>query len=150
MRKLGFSLIELIIVILIIGIVSFLAIRLPSFYFSSDITNLLQTLSPSGEITVYKNGSVISSKKATFKCKNPEVYEFIDGKFEKKIFEKENEKTPVFKYKVTNGIGESFILKCQNGWYVFKPFSIKKANNLQEAEDVFLNKKYFPKIGSYY
>ncbi|AZV45731.1 hypothetical protein C3L23_00085 [Nautilia sp. PV-1] len=150
MRKLAFSLIELIIVILIIGIVSFLVIRLPSFYFSSDITDLQSRLSPNGEITVYKNGTVVSSKKVIFNCENPEVYEFINGSFEKKIYQKENEKTPVFKYRVENGAGESFILKCKNVWYVFKPFRILKFKNENEAENTFLNSKYFPKIGSYY
>jgi len=150
MRKLGFSLIELIIVVLIIGIVSFLAVKFPSFYLTSKITDLLDELSPNGKIIVYKNGNMQSDKKVVFDCNNPEVFEFINGEFEKKLYEKEDEKTPVFKYKVKNGIGDSFILKCQSGWYVFKPFSIKKINTKEEAEDLFLNKKYFPKIGSYY
>ncbi|GAB6075066.1 prepilin-type N-terminal cleavage/methylation domain-containing protein [Nautilia lithotrophica] len=150
MRKLGFSLVELIIVVLIIGIVSFLAVKLPSFYLTSKISDLLDELSPNGEIVVYKNDDIVSNKKVVFDCNNPEVFEFINGEFEKKLYEKEDEKTPVFKYKVVNGVGDSFILKCQNGWYVFKPFSIKKAKTEKEAEEMFLNKKYFPKIGSYY
>jgi hypothetical protein len=123
---------------------------LPSFYFSREITDLQDILSPNGKVTVYKNGAVVSSKKITFNCKNPKIYEYVNGKFEKKIYKKEGEKTPVFKYKVVNGVGDSFVLKCDRGWYVFKPFRIVKVKNEDKAKSVFLNSEYFPKIGSYY
>jgi prepilin-type N-terminal cleavage/methylation domain-containing protein len=150
MRKLGFSLIELIIVVLIIGVVSFLVIKLPSFYFSADIADMLSKLSPNGEITVYKDGKISSNKKVDFNCKNIEVYLFKNGEFQKAVYDKENEKEVLFKYSVHNGIGESLILNCDNKWYVFKPFKIIKADSFKEAKDKFLNKKYFPKEGSYY
>jgi len=150
MRKLGFTLIELIIVVLIIGVVSYLAVKLPSFYFSSDTGGILDALKPNGEITVYKNGDVVSDKKVVFKCEKPEVFVFENGNFEKKTYEKENEKQPVFKYRVENGIGESLILHCSGKWYVFKPFSVKGFDSFEEASSVFLNKEYFPKMGSYY
>ena len=41
-----------------------------------------------------------------------------------------------------NGIGESFILKANGKYYVFKPFIIEKTNSLEKAKDLFLLSQY--------
>jgi hypothetical protein len=148
MRKLAFSLVELLIVIVLIGLISFLVIKLPSFSFpkSISVAGLRDALYPDGEMKVLINGKIISDKKVEFNCKNPEVFEYVNGQFEKKEYDKDI----IFKYTVKNGIGDSFILKCENGYYVFKPFDIKKTDSFAKAEILFTNNEYKLEEGNYY
>jgi prepilin-type N-terminal cleavage/methylation domain-containing protein len=148
MRKLGFTLVELLIVIILMGLVSFLVIRLPSAVSAKpkSITDLRNILYPEGKITVYSDGKIQGDKKINFDCTAPEVLIFENGEFKKKMFNK----NIIFEYKVKNGIGDSFILKCEKGYYVFKPFNIKKTDTLNEAEELFTNSKYKLKEGNYY
>lgn len=143
MRKLGFSLIELILVIVLIGVISFLVIGFPKIFPSSF--NLYEALYPEGNITVYKN-RIVSSKKVKFNCKDINVYVYAGGNFEKKVYPNKI----LFEYFVKNGIGESLILKCDKKFYVFKPFGMSETESLKKAEEIFTNKKYKPKIGSFY
>ena len=121
MSKIAFSLIELILVIVLMGIISFLTIKLPSYSNNKPkITQLRDFLSPDGNTTLrcikyIYNGNFIKSN-------NTDYY-------------------------VKNGIGDSFILKCDDEYYVFKPFKITKYHSFQEAKNNFLNTKYLPKKG---
>ncbi|WP_456480668.1 pilus assembly FimT family protein [Nautilia sp.] len=145
MRKLGFTLIELLTVIILMGVITFLAVKLPEFSQKhTSVTDLRKELYPDGFITVYKNGRIKSDKKTVFRCLNPFVYEYKDGRFEKKTFEDEK----IFEYRVVNGIGESFILSCKDGYYVFKPFSVTRAESLKKAQELFLCKGYEPSDGN--
>jgi len=145
MRKLGFTLVELLVVIVLIGLISFLAIRLPSFSSSSSLSDLLDLLKPDGSITVYKNGE-ITGKKVDFKCDSPVTYVYKNGKFEVK----EYGEGVLFEYNVKNGKGDSFILECGGGYYVFKPFFIKKTDSFEKAKELFTYEKYKPEEGSFY
>jgi len=148
MSKLAFTLIELIIVILIIGIVSSLVIKLPSLTSSTvKIEDLREYLYPNGEFYLFNDGEeVVKDKNVTLNIKffAPEVYKY-NGEFKRSDFGYLNDKKIVFKYSVKNGIGDSFILKNEDVYYVFKPFYIKKFNNFEEAKEAFLLNKYIPK-----
>ena len=156
MSKLAFSLIELILVIILIGIVSFLTIKLPSFSSSKKVTilNLRDLLYPNGEFYLFNDGSglLIKDKNQTLNLKFslPEVFVYNGEFFEKKEFGYLKNRKIVFKYTVKNGIGDSFILKNNNEFYVFKPFFIKKFFSFEEAKNFFLLKNYQPKEGEYY
>jgi len=137
MRKLAFSLIELLIVVLLIGFVSFMVVKLPSFKSTFKIEDLKDALSPDGYITVYKNSYVKSSVKVPFNCREVKRYDFANG-----MFNSENDGNITFSYRVKNSVGESFILECDGKWYVFKPFFIKRAKSFEDAKEMFLNEKY--------
>ncbi len=155
MSKLAFSLIELILVVILIGLISFLTIRLPSFSSSKNISieNLREVLYPNGEFYLFSDGSeMIKDKNITLNLKFelPEVYIYNGNFFEKKEFGFLKNKKIIFKYSVKNGIGDSFILKNGENYYVFKPFEIKKFDSFQMAKNFFLLKAYQPKEGEYY
>jgi prepilin-type N-terminal cleavage/methylation domain-containing protein len=178
MSKLAFTLIELIVVIIIIGIVSFLVIKLPSFS-SPKITieNLREILYPNGEFYLFKNGKEIILVDGKLKTKDgklknlsdkedleeaikksklninfiaPIVFKYDGEEFKKEDFGYLFDEKVIFKYSVKNGIGDSFILKNDNNYYVFKPFYIKKVNSFDKAKEEFLLNKYAPKVGEYY
>jgi prepilin-type N-terminal cleavage/methylation domain-containing protein len=177
MSKLAFTLIELIVVIIIIGIVSFLVIKLPSFS-SPKITieNLREMLYPNGEFYLFDDGNEVILINGKWKMGNgklkelkskedleeaiknsnlnlsfnlPEIY-IYNGEFKKKDFGYLFDKKIIFKYGMKNGIGDSFILKNGNSYYIFKPFYIKKVNNFEKAKEEFLLNKFEPKEGEYY
>ena len=157
MSKLAFTLIELIIVILIMGLVTFLTIKLPSIAFSKpkDILHLRDMLYPNGTIYVLKEKSFISKndKNSTINInfdKDLKVYKYNGEEFEIVNFPYLNDNKIIFLYKVKNGVGDSFILKNYNTYYVFKPFYIKKFNSFQKAKNEFLLTKYMPKVGEFY
>lgn len=139
----SFTLIELLIVIIIIGIVYFLA--LPSIHHSNPqikITNLRNYIHNS---TLYIFDDYSNNKKLNLDIDNIKVYDF---NLQKKLFSKYKDKNIIFKYEVKNGIGDSFILECNKGIFVFKPLHIYKVNSLNEAKH-FLD-KYRPIKGSFY
>jgi len=152
MSKLAFTLIELILVVILIGLISFLVIKLPSFSSANHITilNLREFLYPNGKFYLFKNGKEVAVKDKNYTLnlnfQLPVIYIYNGSFFEKKYFENDI----VFEYKVKNGIGDSFILENGNEFYVFKPFLIRKFNSLNKAKEFFLLNKYQPKIGEYY
>jgi len=155
MSKLAFTLIELIIVILIIGIVSALVIKLPSIAASKPkIEDLRNYLYPNGVFYLLDDGEEIATKEKNttlnIKFFAPEVYKYNGEEFKKVEFGRLNNKKIIFKYEVKNGIGDSFILKNEDAYYVFKPFFIKKYSSFEEAKKAFLLTEYMPKEGDYY
>jgi prepilin-type N-terminal cleavage/methylation domain-containing protein len=124
MSKIGFSLIELILVIVLMGVVSFLSVSLPS------ATKNLKSLE---NLTQYKN---IEINLSNF-CENFTIYQY-DGNF------KDSEK---INYIRKNGIGETFILECNSKFYIFKPFKIEKVSSFEDGKDKFLNNLYSPDKG---
>jgi len=115
--KNSFTLIELLIVIILMGLFYFLSVSLIAYKKSSNIKNLYADLYPNGKIDISK-----------FDC---EIYDYYDGKLRK-----EEKKF----YFVKNGIGDSFILDCNNKVYLFRPFDIKEYNSTNEVIEVM--KKY--------
>jgi len=107
--KLGFTLIELLIVIIIISFAYFLSIDFISYKKPINIQNLYIYLYPNGKMDISK-----------FNCK---TYDYYDGHL-KKIIKKI--------YHVKDGIGDSFVLDCNNKVYLFRPFDIKEYNSTDE------------------
>jgi prepilin-type N-terminal cleavage/methylation domain-containing protein len=146
----AFTLIELLIVLVLISVATFLVITFQKPTTLSTITpeNLREFLYPSGEFYLFDDGSnlaVLKDKNITnvnINLNTPEVLIYKNGYVEKKEFEDLNDKQVVFNYKVKNGIGESFILKANDKYYVFKPFIIEKTNSLEKAKDLFLLSQY--------
>ena len=157
MSKLAFTLIELILVVILIGFISFLVIRLPSFVSSKEVSilTLRKFLYPNGTFYLFNDGSEIAIKDKNISLnipfETPEVYVFNGNFFEKKEFDEYlGDKKIVFKYRVKRGIGDSFILHSGDKFYVFKPFLIKSFDNFSDAKDFFLLRDYQPKLGDYY
>jgi hypothetical protein len=145
----SFTLIELLIVVVLIGLVSFLVIKPPPFTSSKSITDLRDILYPNGVFYKFEDSEIIEKNdkniSSSLAINNPTIYIYDGYEFVKKPM-----KLLQFKYRVKNGIGDSFILKCDEGVYVFKPFSITKVKDLYQAENLFLLKNYMPKEGEYY
>jgi len=155
MSKLAFTLIELIIVILIIGIVSVLVIKLPSISSPQPkIEDLRNYLYPNGVFYLLSDGEEIVNKEKNttlnIKFFAPEIYIYDGKEFKKVKFGYLNNKRIIFKYSVKNGIGDSFILKNENIYYVFKPFFIKKYFSFEDAKEAFLLTRYMPREGDFY
>ena len=156
MSKLAFTLIELILVVLLIGLISFLVIKLPSFSTSKRITllDLREFLYPNGNFYLFADGSEIAIKdknlSVNISFETPVVYVYNGNYFERKNFGYFGDKNIIFEYRVKNGIGDSFILKNGDMFYVFKPFFIKEFKSFSEAKNFFLLKKYQPETGAYY
>ncbi len=146
----SFTLIELLIVVVLIGVISFLTIKLPTFKENKiiKIEELRDYFYPNGTLIITPD-KIISSKKIDIKITNPKVF-IYNGEFKEKIFSDYNNSKVIFKYTQKNGINESFILKCNEGIYVFKPFYIKKVSSFNEAKKEFLLTAYQPKEGAYY
>ena len=156
MSKLAFTLIELILVVILIGLISFLVIRLPSFSFSKEVTilTLRKFLYPNGKFYLFNDGSEIAIKDKNISLNipfySPQVYVYNGRFFEKKDFNYLGDKKIVFEYSVKRGIGDSFILQNGDKFYVFKPFLIKEFSSFDGAKDFFLLRKYQPRLGEYY
>jgi len=152
----AFTLLELLIVIFIIGIISFLSITLPSFNkIKYTVLDLKKLTYPNGKFYLFADGSNLlitndKNKSINIDINLPEVLVYENEIFSKKTFEDFNNKKVIFKYIQENGIGDVFILKTDEGIYVFKPFLIKKFNSLKKAKDYFLLKKYQPTEGNYF
>ena len=143
----AFTLIELLIVIFIMMLASFLVISMPSFKNKKYSIEDLKTLTyPNGTFYLFNDGSnlLIKDKNSTLNISInlPEVLQYKDGYFEKREFKNFHNKKVIFKYSQKNGLGDFFILKCDEGIFVFKPLYIKKFKNLNKAEDFYLLKKY--------
>ena len=156
MSKVAFTLIELILVVILMGLISFLVIRLPSFVNKRKVTilTLRDYLYPNGEFYLFENGNeiAIKDKNSTLNInfEAPKIYVYNGNYFKQKTFLDLGSKKVIFKYMVKNGIGDSFILQNGDKFYVFKPFLIKEFNSFSAAKDFFLLRKYEPKIGDYY
>jgi len=147
MQLKSFTLIELLVVVFIIGIASFLTISFPSFSHKKyTIEDLKELTYPNGTFYLFNNGSnlLVKDKNSTINISInlPEVLEYKDGYFIKKEFKKLDGRKVIFKYSQKNGLGDFFILKCDEGVFVFKPLYIKKFKNLNEAKDFYLLKDY--------
>jgi prepilin-type N-terminal cleavage/methylation domain-containing protein len=153
----AFTLIELLLVVVLIGIASMLVIsHPPKITASKKITDLRKLLYPEGVYYLFKNGNsllVHNDKNTTdvnIPVNFPQVYVYKNGQFViKDLGYKDNNKI-VFEYRMKNGIGNSFILETDNGFYVFKPFAIIKTDNFDEAKNIYLNSRYFPEEGDIY
>ena len=156
MSKLAFTLIELILVVILIGLISFLVIRLPSLSSSKNITilNLRDFLYPNGIFYLFSDGNEIAVKDKNISLNipffSPVVYIYNGEFFEKKDFRYLGDKKIVFKYQVKRGIGDSFILQNGDKFYVFKPFLVREFNSFDKAKEFYLLNKYQPKLGEYY
>ena len=131
MRKLkAFSLIELILVVLLIGLVSFLVIKLPNFNKSYSFENLRELLYPNGEFYLFENGNMIiknnEAKEINFRYKN---FEVMNLNYERVEFPKFENRKVLFYYKMRNGIGDVLIVKSNNV-YFFKPLWVLKFKNI--------------------
>jgi len=150
MSKLAFTLIELIVVVILIGIISFLAIKLPStstpLLTPMDLKNFKNLT-----LWVFDDGSNITDKNKTlnFHLITPVVYIYKNG-WQKKKFDNYLGKKVIFKYQIKNGIQKPFILECDNGVYVFKPLFIYKTNSFNKAKEIYFNKNYAFKEGEVY
>jgi hypothetical protein len=148
--RVGFTLLELIIVVFLIALISFLVIKLPSFNKSYSYEDIRKLLYPSGVIYVFEdNKAVIIKKKKkktiNFKTQNAEVYN-ID--FERIKFKPFEDNKVVFKYVLKNGIGEVYIVKTSKKTYLFKPLWIKKFSSLNAIKNYLLSLQ--PALGEYH
>jgi len=147
----AFTLIELLIVIFIIGIVSFLVLKLPSFSNPKIKIENLKTLTyPNKTFYLFDDGNNLlvgdKNKSINISITAPTIYIYKNNSFEKEDFKRINNKNVVFKYSENRGIGESFILVSDEGVYLFKPFSIKKVSSLDEAKKEYLLSSYLKAI----
>ncbi|WP_457564267.1 hypothetical protein [Caminibacter sp.] len=133
----AFSLIEFILVVLLIGLVTFLVIKLPSFnkiYTFNDLRNILY---PNGEIYIFKDGYIIlkNGKKQdiNFRYSN---FEVLNLDFEKVVFPKFKEKDVLFHYRIKNGIGDVYIVK-EKKVYLFKPLWEMRFDSLSSLKNYF-------------
>jgi len=146
--KRSFTLIELILVVLLISLVTFLVIKLPVFKTKYGFDNLRELLYPNGEIYIFKNSVLILKNGKKIKAEfsyNP--FEVYGENFEKIDFGTKNGKKVLFHYRIKNGIGDVLIVK-EKRVYFFKPLWVLKFDSLDEA------KKYVdslePEMGRYY
>ena len=124
MRKLkSFTLIELLIVIVIIAVVSVMSIKMFSFSKEKKIEDLYSLLYPNGKYYI-KSGFF----SLPVYIHNPKVYYYYNNTLKRKYFINNQ-----FEYKVKNGVGESFLLVCDEGIYLFKPFKILKFSTVSDA-----------------
>jgi prepilin-type N-terminal cleavage/methylation domain-containing protein len=134
--RVGFSLIELIIVVFLIGVFSFIAIKLPSSLEQKSFDNLRDILYPNGEIYIFDDKSVLlikdnKEKFINFNFSPFEVYD-IDGNLIS--FNNYKNKKVIFHYKIKNGIGDVLIVKEKKVYY-FKPLYVKVYKNLQSLKN---------------
>jgi len=144
MRIKSFTLIELIIVIIIFGVASYLV--------TSSIKSTQTVITPE-QFRDFKNKTIylfrdgFSIKHVKIKLTNPIVY---DKDLKEIKFDRYNDKEVIFKYVVHNGIQNSYILESNEGIYVFKPLQTIKVNSLKEAQKILTYSDYSPKEGSFY
>lgn len=156
--KRAFSLIELILVVVLIGIASMLVISNPPKTGESILQTekLRDVLYPKGTLYIFRDGGVLLEKEDENKTglnvniNFPKVYVYENGDFMQKNFAEYDNKSVVFKYGVNNGIGDSFILYSNGFYYVFKPFKIIKTDDFEKAKDIYLGKNFFPSEGEIY
>ena len=143
MRIKSFTLIELIVVVVILSVVSYLVLTSIKTLNTQIITpdKLKDTFWPNGVFYLFREGN------KSIKLTNPIVY---DKNLNIIHFQKYKNKEVLFRYKIKNGIQNSYILKCNEGIFVFKPLEIIKVNSLNQAKKILSYKDYLPIEGSYY
>jgi len=147
----AFTLIELLIVIFIIGVVSFLILKLPSFSNPKlTILDLRELAYLNKTFYLFDDGKNLlvgeKNQSLNISITAPIVYVYKNQRFEKEEFKKFNNKNVIFKYEESRGIGESFILVCDEGVYLFKPLWIKKVKNFDIAKEEYLLSSYLKDI----
>jgi len=130
--RVGFTLIELILVVFLMAFASFLVLRTPSFERSYTFKDVRGLVYPQGKLIVDENGSFVikegKKKRVNFVYSSFRVYN-LD--MTPKIF-----KNHLFVYEMKNKIGDSLIVK-EKKVYLFKPFFIKEFKNLREVKRYF-------------
>ena len=133
MSRVAFTLIELILVIFLISLVSFLVIKLPSTSKTYTFKDLRALLYPNGEFFLDKKGAFVvkngKKEKIYFRYGDFKVYNIF---FEEKKF-----KNHLFVYRVKNGIGDALIVK-EKKVYFFKPLWIEEFSSLNTAKNYIL------------
>lgn len=128
--KRAFTLIELILVIFLISLVSFLVIKLPSYSKTYTFKDIRALLYPGGELYIDKNSVYIikngKKKKINFRYSEFQTY---DNNFNPLKF-----KNHLFVYKMKNGVGDSLIIK-EKKVYFFKPLWVREFSSLKDAKD---------------
>ena len=149
MRIKAFTLIELIIVIIIFGVASYLVT-------SSIHSSTKESITPDKFREVFKNTTIymfrdnfliLNNKNVKIKLTNPIVY---DKDLKEIEFQRYKDKKVIFKYVIHNGIQNSYILECNEGIFVFKPLETIKVDSLQKAQEILTYKDYLPEDGNYY
>ena len=147
MSKLAFTLIELIVVVVLIGIFIFLVIpREVKYVKILSPSDFYDFLYPNGKMIVFKDGTnlvIFPDKNLTnvnINLNFSEVYVYENGMFKRKYFDNVDDKEVVFEYSVKRGIGDSFILSGNDKFFVFKPFWIYTLDSFEEAKDKYLLK----------
>ncbi len=152
----SFTLIELLIVVILIGIVSFLVVRVPAIMQPPlQIEELRDYLSPDGKLIVFEDGEAVvlknrEKRETDLLISHPVVYKFVENRFEEVHFEPIGNRRVLFSYTVRHGLGDYFILGCDEGYFVFKPLIIQKKRTFEEAKRLFLFSDYQPFPGEYY
>ena len=145
----AFTLIELIIVVILVGIISYIAVANIKTAINPAINpdKLRDMLSPNANLFIFRDSISIDKNISNIKITNPVVY---DKDLKKINFKNYNDKIVVFKYTIKNGIQNSYILACNEGIFVFKPLETIKTTSLQKAKELLNMSEYLPKEGSYY
>jgi len=145
----AFTLIELIIVVILVGIISYIAVANIKTAINPAITpdKFRDILSPNANLFIFRDSISIDKNISNIKITNPVVY---DKDLKKINFKNYNDKIVVFKYTIKNGIQNSYILACNEGIFVFKPLETIKTTSLQKAKELLNMSEYLPKEGSYY
>ncbi len=135
MSRVGFSLLELIIVVFLIGVFSFISIKLPSAFSQKSFGDLRELVYPEGEFYIFEDKSVLLIKNSK---KIPVKFSFSDFKvydlnLQEKKFPKYNGKKVIFYYSMKNGIGDVLIVKEKN-IYLFKPLFVLKYKNMESLK----------------
>jgi len=146
MQKIAFTLIELIIVVIIIGISSYLVVSNVKTATNPIITpeKFREAFYPDKTLYMFRDSF---NTKLNISLTNPIVY---DKDLNQINFKRYKDKDVLFKYSIHNGIQNSYILECNEGIFVFKPLKTIKVNSLQKAQDILTMKEYMPKEGDFY
>jgi len=153
--KKSFTLIELVVVVILIGIVYFIV--LDNYSIKEDkflkIEQLYSKMPKNCEFLVFANGKNIeltTNKSFNFTIKNPKIYKLINNNLKRVFLLNYNNDEVIFRYIKHNNIGSNYILQTDNNIYVFTPFNIIKTSNLETAKKLMINKDLWPTDGDYY
>ena len=131
--KRGFTLIELVIVLLLLSLISFLVIRLPSTTKIYTFSQIRQLIYPTGEFQLFSDGRAVvvtpqGKREIRFRR---EKFELFTPFLKKKNFPKPY----LFRYKMVRGVGECVIVKTPTKVYFFKPLQIETYSSLQQLRE---------------
>jgi len=153
--KFSFTLIELIVVVILMGVVYFIVLsnyskqHLPFI----KITQLYNTLPKNCKFIVFQDSNnieLIHNKKYNFHIKDPHLFKIVNNELENIKLPYYKNKQIIFEYIKHNNIQNSYILKSNEGVFLFTPFKIIKTDSLENAKELFLNEKFLPSDGNYY